>query len=301
MAKIKVLMVDDEVQFRETTAKVLKRRGYETRVAAGGDEALGILETDRFDVVVLDVKMPGMDGNEALGRIKAPDPRVQVIMLTGHGGEASALDSLNKEAFDYLAKPCDIDRLTARINDAYTVAQCGGKPREKKACEVMIPVEDYTTIGPEQTVAEGIEALRKSFQDLMTTSKLMQTGHRSILVIDRQKEIVGILGIMELMEGLRPPYLSAPKPSTASMFEYSTLFWTGLFTAQARILAGKKVRDIMGPPPPEVDDDANLMEISDLLYKEDCRRLVVKRAGEAIGVIREQEVFFELANIIPGR
>lgn len=296
MAKIRVLMVDDEARFRETTARILNRRGYVTTVAAGGEEAVEIIKKEHHDVVVLDVKMPGMDGHEALAVIKKIDPKVQVIMLTGHAGEDSALTSLKHDAFDYLSKPCDIDRLSARINDAYWALR-QGKVEEKPVREIMIPIEDYTTIGPEQFVREGIEKLQESFQGLVSTSRLMQTGHRSILVFERD-ELIGVLSIMDLIEALRPSYLSAPKPSMADNVEYSTMFWSGLFSKQSRVLADKRVREIMSPPPPPIDVEANLMEADEMLYKEGSRRLAVMEKGQVVGVVREQEIFFELARLI---
>jgi len=297
MEKIKVLMVDDEEQFRETTAKILTRRGYQTTVAGSGPEAIAVLKKTPQDVVVLDIRMPGMSGEEALAEIRKIDPKVQVIMLTGHGGIDSARESLKHGAFDYLTKPCDLDRLTARINDAFTAAQ-KGKRVEKKARDIMIPLEDYTTVGPEASVKEGIEKLRQSFEGLVSTSRLMQTGHRSILVLDQNGTLVGVLSIMDLIAALRPAYLSAPKPSMADMVEFSAMFWSGLFTSQAKAAAQKKVEDIMSPAPPSVDEEANLMEIANLLYEKECRRLVVVRKGKVIGVVREQEIFFEAANII---
>jgi len=100
---IRVLMVDDEEQFRSTTSKTLTRRGFDTTVAESGEAAVKILKESEQDVVVLDVKMPGMDGHEALREIRKIDPHVKVIMLTGHGTMASAKESLEDEAFDYLS------------------------------------------------------------------------------------------------------------------------------------------------------------------------------------------------------
>lgn len=297
MKNIKLLMVDDEKQFRETTAKILSRRGYQTTVAASGEEALDVLGKERHDVVVLDIKMPGMDGLDALAKIKELDKSVQVIMLTGHGGEESAKESLKHGAFDYLNKPCEIDLLTARINDAFLSGQ-KGKKEERKAKNVMISVEDYTTIGPDSTVREGIERLKSSFETFVSTSRIMQTGHRSILVLDTRGKLIGVLTILDLAQALRPSYLSAPKPSMADSMQYSPMFWTGLFTSQVKKLADKKIRDIMSPPPPAIDEDTNLMEVANLLYTKQSRRLAVMRGDTLVGVVREQEIFFEVARII---
>ena len=296
MEKVKVLMVDDEERFRKTTAKLLSKRGYETTVASSGEEALEILKQNIHDVVVLDIRMPGMDGHEALAKIKEIDAKIEVIMLTGHGQMESARDSLTKGAFDYLAKPCDLDRLAARIQDAYNISH-KTKQQEKKAGQVMIPIEDYTVLSPNSSIKEAIDSLNQSFQLLVSTEKIMQTGHRSILVMDRG-ELVGILSIMDLIQALRPGYLSAPKPSMAYNVHYSPMFWTGLFTTQAKALARKKIEDVMSPPPLAVDAESNLMEVANLLYEEEARRLVVKKNDRIVGVLREQEIFFELARTI---
>ena len=295
--KIKVLMVDDEEQFRSTTSKILTRRGYETTLAGSGEEAIDLLKKSPQDVIILDIKMPGMDGHEALSQIRKIDPDVRVIMLTGHGGAESAKESLKHGAFDYLNKPCDIELLSLKINDAYESAQVESR-EEKKAGDIMIPIEDYTVIDPDSTIKEGIKKLKRSFESAVSTSRIMETGHRSILVLDYGGELVGILSILDLIEALRPAYLSAPKPSMADSMQYSPMFWTGLFTTQAKGLVYKKIRDVMSDAPLSIDEDANLMEIANLIYAEKSRRMAVTRDGKVVGVVREQEIFFEMAKII---
>jgi len=109
---------------------------------------------------------------------------------------------------------------------------------------------------------------------------------------------VGILSIIDLIQAIRPAYLSAPKPSMADTIQYSPMFWTGLFTAQAKALVKKKVSDIMSDPPPMIDEETNLMEIADMMYTVKARRLGVLRKGKVVGVVREQELFFEIARIV---
>jgi CheY-like chemotaxis protein len=295
--KIKVLMVDDEAQFRATTSKILSRRGYETTMAGSGEEAIEILRKTRHDVVILDIKMPGMDGLEALAEIKTIDPDAQVIMLTGHGTVDSARKSLKRDAFDYLNKPCDIDILDSKIKEAYAAVHKGLK-EEKKARDIMIPIEDYTTIDADSTIKEGIERLKKSFETIASSSRIMETGHRSIVVFDRKGEMVGILSISDLIRSLQPSYLLAPKPSMADSIEYSPMFWTGLFTSQAKALVNKKIKDVMSEAPLSVDENTNLMETANLIHMEQVRRIAVTRKGKVVGVVREQELFFEIARII---
>ena len=298
--KIRVLMVDDEERFRETTAKLLTNRGFDTTIAGSGDEALKILSRQPQDVVVLDIRMPGMDGHQALSAMKKHDPDLQVIMLTGHGSANSARAALTQEAYDYLSKPCDIDILTAKINSAYmdAVSKKKGPRKEKKARDIMIHIDDYSKVSMNDTVKDAVSNLLSSFNKFISSGRIMETGHRSLLVYDDNDQVAGILSITDLISALRPAYLSAAKPSMADSMQYSTIFWQGLFTSQARQLAGKKVGDIMSETPLKVDQSANLMEVAELMFSSGIRRMLVTDHEEIIGIVREQEIFFEIANII---
>jgi len=118
-----VLLVDDEVPFVEAMSRRLTKRGLTIIPAFSGQEALDKLaskEGERVDVVVLDVKMPGMDGLETLAAIKAKHPLIEVIMLTGHGTIESAIEGMKRGAYDYLLKPSDMDLLTTKVTEAST-------------------------------------------------------------------------------------------------------------------------------------------------------------------------------------
>jgi len=114
-----VLLVDDEVEFLETLEKRLRKRNIGVKVATSGEEALEVLRSESPDVVVLDVKMPGMDGIETLREIKKRKPLVEVVMLTGHANVEVAIQGMEMGAFDYLMKPVDIDELVYKLQDAY--------------------------------------------------------------------------------------------------------------------------------------------------------------------------------------
>ena len=121
MSDASVLLVDDEVPFVETLVKRLSKRDLRVDAAHSGPEALEKLAASgpaTTDVVILDVKMPGMDGIETLSRIKEDHPMIEVIMLTGHATVESAIDGMKRGAFDYLMKPCEIDTLVQKVSQA---------------------------------------------------------------------------------------------------------------------------------------------------------------------------------------
>lgn len=115
---IKILLVDDEKQFVDTLAERLAMRGFSVRVAYDGPQALKAVE-EPTDVIVLDLRMPGMDGFEVLRSVKKSNPQVQVIILTGHGGDAEEQTAYRMGAYNFLKKPMDIDELLNSIRMAY--------------------------------------------------------------------------------------------------------------------------------------------------------------------------------------
>lgn len=119
MALANVLLVDDEVPFVEAMTRRLTKRDLKITTAFSGQEALDRLKEDHgIEIVILDVKMPGMDGIEALRKIKKGYPLVEVVMLTGHATVESAIEGMKLGAFDYLMKPCDMDQLITKVREA---------------------------------------------------------------------------------------------------------------------------------------------------------------------------------------
>ncbi|WP_300458996.1 response regulator [Desulfobacula sp.] len=295
--KIKVLMVDDEKRFRETTKKILMKKGFETLLAETGEEALEKIDQNP-DVVILDIKMPGMDGHETLSRIKKIKPDLPVIMLTGHGGMPSAREALVEGAFDYLSKPCDIDFLSDKIKEACRQPNASADVEERPVISVMIPITEYSSINEMKTIQDAINELKKSFITKMATTQLMETGHRSILVTGNNDEVKGILTIRDLLEMVMPGYLSAPKPSLADSIEYSPMFWKGMFTKGIVEKKNICMSDVMSPSPVSIDGRSNLMEAAYLMIYKNERRLLVTVSDEIVGVIREQDLFFEMEKIL---
>jgi DNA-binding NtrC family response regulator len=119
MIGAKILLVDDEEVFVRNMAKLLNARGYHMFTANSGDEAIRVLENQSVDVIVLDLKMPGMDGLTTLKEIQKLGLFTQTLILTGHGSIDSALVAMKLGAYDYLTKPCEIDDLQAKIEGAW--------------------------------------------------------------------------------------------------------------------------------------------------------------------------------------
>lgn len=117
--EIKVLVVDDEVTFADTLAQRLKMRDLKVGTVYDGQQALSRVKEEEPDVMILDLKMPGMHGMEVLREIRKAYPDIQVIILTGHGTDKDEEESKRLGGFDYLNKPADIDHLEQKIRKAF--------------------------------------------------------------------------------------------------------------------------------------------------------------------------------------
>jgi DNA-binding response OmpR family regulator len=117
-SQTRVLLVDDEEAYVTILAKRLSKRNFVVRTALSGPEAIRILRNESFDLAVLDLKMEGMDGIEVLKVFKAMEPKMPVIILTGHGSETAAREGMEYGAFDYVVKPCELSELVERIKQA---------------------------------------------------------------------------------------------------------------------------------------------------------------------------------------
>jgi DNA-binding NtrC family response regulator len=118
MANERVLLVDDEKEFVEVLKERLESRGLRVTTALDGTEALEVVKKKRFDAIILDFQMPGMDGVETLREILATDSDAQVILLTGHGSVGASVQALKGGAVDFMEKPADINALLEKIGEA---------------------------------------------------------------------------------------------------------------------------------------------------------------------------------------
>ena len=133
-----ILLVDDEKDIREVLSISLADIGYEVYTAENGEKALRVFQKFKPAIVLIDIKIPGMDGIETLEKMKKLFPLTEVVMLTGHATVESAIEGIKKGAYDYLMKPCDIDQLMQKVEEA---TQKKGvhedKIREAKVKEAM--------------------------------------------------------------------------------------------------------------------------------------------------------------------
>ncbi len=119
MSSPRILLVDDEDRFRTNLVKMLRLQGLSVAAAAGGREALELLQLEPYDVALVDLRMPGMDGLETLAQMKKIAPGMEVIMLTGHASMEAAMQINQLGGYDYLLKPCPLEELLLKVEAAY--------------------------------------------------------------------------------------------------------------------------------------------------------------------------------------
>src|SRR4030042_3492762 len=145
MERIKILVVDDEDEFRQSTAKVLTRRGFDVLEAANGIECLEIVQNQNPNLVILDLRMEGMDGISTLAEMRNRGFNIPVIILSGHGNLQDAIHGIRLEITDFIPKPVDVDFLAQRIRNALD-KHVKAPLAEKLIIELMVPIERYATV-----------------------------------------------------------------------------------------------------------------------------------------------------------
>ena len=282
---IKLLLVDDEADFRLATSKTLVRRGLKVTEAASGAEAIAAIAKEPPDIVLLDLKMPGLSGIETLQKIRENNRKLPVIILTGHGDFQDAVAGIKRDIVDFIQKPVDVEKLSARIHSLLTQAS---KPhlRERTIAELMKPPSAYPRLYVDEPVAKALDALQKAFfkrqGDDAASGKV-----RSLLVYDRTNKFLGLVRFPDLLKLVIPTFLD----------EAYTSFFTGMFLAQCKVIGRRDLTDIMGEKT-TVNVQAPLMEAVHLMTRDHLINLPVVLEGELVGILRERDIILEIANNI---
>ena len=279
---IRLLLVDDEADFRAAAGKALRRQGFEVREAESGEQAIELVRSGSPDLVILDLKMGGMDGITALGEIRRIDADLPVLILTGHGAYDSALAGIRLGVVDFVQKPVDMGQLGQRIRE---LVRGGKRPlREKTIAELMVPESEYQRIGIDQTVRDAVLALQE-VQRRVLPSGDTDRGRRTLLVFDAEDRFVGLVRAEDIVRQTIPGFLlDSP---------YSSYF-TGMFLAQAKVVGRLPLRALVRTPP-VLSVDAPLMEAAYVLVSRGLSHVPITREGVLVGILRPEDLYQEIA------
>jgi CheY-like chemotaxis protein/CBS domain-containing protein len=268
--KIRVLLVDDEEPFVRGMSRLLKFRGFEVSTALNGQEAVDAVKQSGFDVVVLDIKMPGMDGIETLGEIKKLEPETEVIMLTGHASLSSGAQALRKGAYDYLMKPCDPEDLIEKIREANEAENIRRHPvlwPRKLVGEVALhPIRPLL---PDDLVSEALEAMRR---------ETAEEAVEEIFILNEDGGLVGVVTKKDLVELAR------------KVHPEENLDWNKLLE-KPESLPDSPINKIMKHNPAATWENVFLTDAANQMIVHRARSMPVLGGGKVLGVLKLQDVF----------
>ena len=286
LTNLRLLLVDDEEDFRRATSQTLSRRGFTVIEAANGEEALSIIKKERPDIVLLDLKMPGMGGIEVLQNIREIDASLPVIILTGHGDFQTAVAGIKLEIVDFLHKPVDVDQLSIHIRNLLE-RKIEQHLRERTIAELMISPSLYSRLYSDQPLGEMVKSFKNSFlQSIHNDSQ--QGEFRSILVYDRDENFIGIIRFTDLLKLVLPSFLEDSP--------YSSYF-TGMFLAQCKVITKSDIGELTLNKI-SVQEDTPLMEAVHLMYKHHLINLPVMKDDKLVGILRVRDIILEIASIM---
>ena len=270
--KIRVLLVDDEEQFVINMARILEVRGFDVSTAFSGYEAVDAIESvGAFDVVILDVKMPGMDGVETLAEIKKRIPDTQVIMLTGHATLSSGIRAMRRGAYDYLMKPCDIENLTEKINEAHEVKS----------------IKRHPVLWIRQTVEE---ITRRSFKKLLPEDPLVN----ALVIFDREtrKMVVEEVYIQDHEDRFKGVVTKRDLLNEAqNAHPEIALDWASIME-NPQLLPPKRLGQVMRPDLPlTTSPEESLTDVARRMITNNVRCMPVVRDGKVLGIVSMQDIF----------
>ena len=277
-AKVRVLLVDDEESFAVNLSRLLQNRNFEVVTAFDGFQALeAVRSADTFDVAVLDVQMPGMDGTATLKAIKKQSPQTEIIMLTGHATLTSGIQAIREGAFDYLMKPCDIEDLAAKIREAYDVETIRRHPvlwPRNKVEEIICYA--FERLDPDARLADALAVFKPE-----NGTRTAETAY----ILDNQDRLLGFITRHDLMEAAR---------ETGPDF---SLTWCAL-RENPHWLPPKRLRDVMHTRLSHCRPDERLSDVARQMITRKFRTMPVVDQGKVVGVVRLQDIFLHLEHEI---
>ncbi len=281
--KQNVLLVDDEEDFRIATQKALTKRGFRVGVAAGGEEAIKSISQNPPDIVLLDLKMPGLNGIETLQKIREIEKSLPVIILTGHGSIHDAIAGINLEIVDFIQKPVDIELLVVRMRRFFVEGKADTL-RERAISELMVLPDLYPRLYIDEPISTAMEKVKSAF--FPHESGVIQSPKiRSALVYSRDESFLGLVRFQDLLKLVLPDFLEDSPYSS---------FFTGMFLAQCKTISQKSVKELLGKLV-YVNFEAPLMEAVHQMAKHNLVTLPVMKEGKLVGVLRERDIILEIA------
>ena len=283
---IHVLLVDDEAEFRDALARALGRRGFRLSEAPDGATALARVRQERPDLVLLDLKMDGMDGITTLEALRQLDDRLPVILLTGHGSVPDALAGIRLKILDFLQKPVDVEALAARIR-ALLARGPDAPLRERSVGELMVPAATFPCVRTDQTLRDVLAVFRDALS-CRRSGGLTEEGHRAVLVFYPDDRFAGVLRVEDVLRLVIPRALrDSPYAS----------FYRGMFLARAKLLPDRSVAELVQPAE-GVAPNTPLLEALERLVSQHLICLPVLDHGTLRGVLRDTDLLRELAEVV---
>jgi len=273
-ASRRVLLVDDEERFALQMRKLLERRDFQVVTAGDGRQALALIHDQRFDAVVLDIRMPVLDGMTALGRIQERSSPPPIIMLTGHATLETGIEAIRQGAFDYLMKPCSIEDLVAKLEVACAIGQIRRRP----------------ILWPRSTAGELI---LDAFRRIRDTDPLLEAfsifNHRlprmageTLFIVDANNRLSGHLSKQDIIS------------RAARSGEHPMLTWQDL-SANPQWLPDTTVAAVMQRETISVEPGTPLREVAAIMMAKGFRTLPVIDANRCVlGVVRLRDVLIYL-------
>ena len=286
-SKVRILLVDDEAEFRQAASTALVRQGFEISEAESGEQAIAMIREAPPDLMVLDLRMEGMDGISTLQEVRKFQPALPVIILTGHGKFSDAMAGIRFEVVDFVQKPVDLKKLGERIRKLLA-GERRLPLRERRITELMVPVEGYARVYVDQTMQEIVEALRELSDSTRSNGSDPRRG--TLLVFDRQEDFAGLIRLRDVVWMMVPRFLQDSP--------YSSYF-TGMFLAQTKI-AGQRTIEGLVRKRSTVEPDAPLMEAVHAMAADGVGMIPIVRNGNLVGILRDEELFAEIAVSILG-